>query len=130
MTIGALAKATGASIDTIRFYERRGLLPRPRRTAGGFRDYDAGAEVRLAAIARAKALGFTLEEILTLLHLADAPEADAQAVRDAAADRLDETERALADLTRRRDALAQLVATCGGPETSREACPILEEILV
>lgn len=129
MTIGALAEATGASVDTLRFYEKRGLLPRPRRTAGGFRDYDAGAVARMRAILRAKALGFTLEEVRTLLHLADAPADDAEAVRQTAADRLAETERALADLVRQRDALARLVEACDGPETHRHDCPILEEIL-
>lgn len=129
MTIGALAEATGASVDTLRFYEKRGLLPRPSRTAGGFRDYDAGAVERMRAILRAKALGFTLDEVRTLLHLADAPAADAEAVRQTAAERLAETEQALADLARQRDALARLVEACGGPETCRDDCPILEEIL-
>ena len=129
MRIGALAQATGLSIDTIRFYEKRGLLHAPRRTAGGFREYDAEAVGRLGAIVRAKALGFTLGEIRTLLHLAGAPEADAAHVREAAADRLAETERALTKLQRQRDDLARLVTACRGHETSRGECPILEEIL-
>ena len=85
MTIGALAEASGVSVDTIRFYERRGLLPPPPRTAGGFRDYGPEAAGRLATIARAKALGFTLAEAATLLRLREAPEADAAEVREAAA---------------------------------------------
>lgn len=129
MRIGALSESTGASVDTIRFYEKRGLLPPPRRTSGGFRDYGAEAADRLHAIASAKSLGFTLDEIRTLLRLADAPEADARAVRETAAARLAETERALAEMTRQRDALARLVDACGGPETPRHGCPILEEIL-
>ena len=128
MTIGALAEASGVSVDTIRFYERRGLLPPPPRTAGGFRDYGPEAVGRLAAVARAKALGFTLAEAATLLRLREAPEADAAEVREAAARRLAETEAAIAELERQRDDLAQLVDACGGSEIARTDCPILTEI--
>ncbi len=128
MTIGALAEASGVSVDTIRFYEKRGLIPKPPRTSGGFRDYDAEAIGRLAAIARAKALGFTLAETGAILTWNAAPEADAGAVREAAEDRLRETEAQIADLERQRRDLARLVAACGGEETAREDCPILSEI--
>ena len=128
MTIGTLAQTSGATVDTIRFYEKRGLLPPPPRTAGGFRDYDEGAVARLAAIARGKRLGFTLDEIRALLHWREVGEDDAALVRSVAADRLAQTERALADLARQRDELAALVGACGGAETPRHDCPILAEI--
>ena len=128
MTIGALAEASGASVDTIRYYEKRGLLPPPPRTAGGFRDYRPEAAARLAAIARAKALGFTLAETAAILAWNDAPEADAGAVREAAAERLRETEAQIAALERQRRDLARLVDACGGAATTRAECPILEEI--
>ena len=128
MRIGALAEASGVSVDTLRFYEKRGLLPPPARTPGGFRDYGPEAAERLGAIARGKRLGFTLGEIRALLNWREVGDADADAVRRVAADRLAETERALAKLTRQHDELAALVRACGGPETPRRACPILMEI--
>lgn len=129
MRIGQLSDAAGVPVDTVRYYEKRGLLPRPRRTPGGFRDYDDGALARLAAIARAKALGFTLAETAALLRLGDAPGADAADVRDRAAARLAETEAALAELVAQRDALRDLVHACGGAEVARSDCPILGQIL-
>ena len=129
MRIGELSDRAGVPVDTVRYYERRGLLPRPPRTPGGFRDYDGGAVARLAAIARAKALGFTLAETASLLRLGDDPTADAADVRARAAQRLEETEAALAELTTRRDALRDLVRACGGADVARSACPILGQIL-
>lgn len=128
MRISALADLSGVSVDTIRYYEREGLLDRPRRTPGGQRDFGDRAVRQLRAIGRAKELGFTLAEIRDLLRLGRDTEADAHEVRDAAARRLAETEAALADLTRQRDALAELVHACGGAETARHACPILVDI--
>ena len=128
MTIGALAEASGVSVDTIRFYEKRGLLPAPPRTAGGFRDFGPEAVERLASIARAKSLGFTLTETASLLRWRDVPEADAEAVRATAVERLRETEAALVDLERQRQGLARLVSACGGSRTVRSDCPILSEI--
>ena len=129
MRIGELSRRAGVAVDTVRYYEKRGLLPRPRRTPGGFRDYDDGAVARLAAIARAKALGFTLAETGALLRLGDAPDADAADVRARAADRLAETEAALAALRAQRDALRDLVDACRGADVARSDCPILGEIL-
>lgn len=129
MRIGALSERTGVPVDTLRYYEKRGLLAPPRRTPGGFRDYEASAVARLAAIARAKALGFTLAETAALLRLGDDPEADAAAVRARAAERLAETEAALVDLRARRDALADLVGACSGADVARSDCPILGQIL-
>jgi MerR family mercuric resistance operon transcriptional regulator len=80
-TIGRLADEVGVSIDTVRFYERRGLLPEPARTAGGYRAYTAEDTWRLRFILRAKDLGFTLREIADLL----AGDGDPETVRTAAA---------------------------------------------
>ena len=128
MRIGALAQAAAVSVDAVRYYEREGLLDRPRRTPGGQRDYGPDALGRLRAVARAKALGFTLSETAALLDLGRAPDADAGAVRAAAARRLAETEAALAELARQRDALAALVGACDGAATARRECPILAGI--
>ena len=72
LTIGAVAKRVGVAIDTIRYYEREGLLPEPERRASGYRSYDEGAVRQLRFIRRAKDLGFTLEEIRDLLALSAA----------------------------------------------------------
>ena len=69
MTIGKLSKATGATIDTIRFYEKSGLLPKPARTASGYRKYSREDEMRLSFVARARHLGFSLDEIAEILRL-------------------------------------------------------------
>ena len=129
MRIGELSARTGVPVDTLRYYETRGLLAPPRRTPGGFRDYDATAVARLAAIGRAKALGFTLAETAALLRLGGDPGADASAVRARAAARLAETEAALTEMQARRDALRDLVDACGGADVARSGCPILGEIL-
>lgn len=128
MRIRALADAAGVSIDTIRYYEKQGLLPKPPRTPGGLRDYGSEAIRQLEAIRRAKALGFSLAEIRDLLTLGTETAADAEAVRQRAAERLAETEIALADLKRQRDELAALVEACEGAHTSRHDCPILIEL--
>ena len=128
MRIRALADAAGVSVDTVRYYEKEGLLEPPPRTPGGQRDYGPDAARQLAAIRRAKALGFTLAEVRDLLRLGADPSADAEAVRQHAAERLAETEAAIAALRRRRDELAALVEACDGAETERRACPILAEL--
>src|SRR3546814_11894879 len=69
LTIGAVARRVGVAIDTIRYYEREGLLPEPQRRASGYRSYDESAVAQLRFIRRAKDLGFTLEEIRELLAL-------------------------------------------------------------
>lgn len=128
MRISALADASGVSIDTIRFYEKQGVLDKPPRTPGGLRDYGPDAIRQLEAIRRAKALGFSLAEIGDLMRLGTDSEASAAAVRQRAAQRLAETEVALADLHRQRDELAALVHACEGAGTTRGDCPILVEL--
>ena len=129
MTIGQLAARTDASPDTIRYYEREGLLPKPARTAGNFRDYDEAAAERLRAIARAKRLGFTLADIRHLFGLASEPGADAAAVRAHASRRLSRLEAQIARLQRQRNALRTLIDACGGAGVSRAQCPILADTL-
>jgi DNA-binding transcriptional MerR regulator len=89
MTIGRLAEAAGVSIDTVRFYERKGVLPEPPRTAAGYRVYGESDHWRLGFVLRAKQLGFTLREIVELLDRVDVGDGDAaDAVRVAAAEKL------------------------------------------
>jgi MerR family copper efflux transcriptional regulator len=123
MNIGQLARLAGVPIDTVRYYERQQLLPAPARSAAGYRRYEEGDVLRLNFIRRAKALGFTLEEIKDLLAISAARDDIAQ-VKAAATTKLAVVEERLAELQRVRDALRGLIEACpghGDPST----CPIL-----
>ena len=109
MNIGQLSRRTGVPIDTVRYYEKQRLLPPPTRSASGYRHYEADDVLRLNFIRRAKVLGFTLDEIRDLLALSSARDGDMAAIRAAAADKLADVERRLAELTRMRDGLRTLV---------------------
>ena len=128
LTIGKLANAAGVGIDTVRFYERAGLLKEPHRTAAGYRLYAGSDVARLRFIRRAKALGFSLEEIAELLRLNDGG-GRRGAVRALAAQRLAEIEQKLTELSRMRDTLRHLVHQCCG-EGPLAGCPIIEAVLV
>ena len=127
LTIGKLASAAGVGVDTVRFYERAGLLNKPPRTASGYRLYDAADAARLRFIRRAKALGFSLEEIVELLKLNDGG-GRRSAVRALAERRLAEIEQKLVDFKRMRDTLRELLHKCHG-EGSLEGCPIIETVV-
>ncbi|MEO6186056.1 MAG: MerR family transcriptional regulator [Steroidobacteraceae bacterium] len=122
-SIGRLAKAAGVGIDAIRFYERIGLLPTPRRTAAGYRLYAADDQHRLEFIRRAQDLGFSLEEIASLLKLSRPGGSVAQA-RALAAAKLEVVEGKLAELQRLQHALRALVDECPGSGEAAH-CPIL-----
>lgn len=128
MTIGRLAEAAGVPTDTVRYYERRGLLAEPRRTAGGYRDYDEGALRRLRALRRAQALGFTLDEASGLLALSRDAHADAEAVHERTVEKIADLDARIAELERTRDALAELAEACGGKHETRAECPILRAL--
>ena len=124
MNIGQLSRRTGVPIDTVRYYEKQRLLPPPTRSASGYRHYEGDDVLRLNFIRRAKVLGFTLDEIRDLLALSSARDGDMAAIRAAAADKLADVERRLAELTRMRDGLRTLVEACPGHGTL-DQCPIL-----
>lgn len=127
MKIGELAKRAGAGIDTVRFYERQGLLPQPQRQASGYRRYAASDIARLRFIRRSKALGFTLVEIRDLLALSDHREDDMAGLKETAIEKLADVEVKLAELTRIRDGLRTLLASCPG-YGALEQCPILNAL--
>jgi Cu(I)-responsive transcriptional regulator len=114
MTIGALARATGTKPETIRYYERSGLLPAPERTQGNYRDYSPAHLGRLRFLRRLRALDFSLAEIRAMLELADEPDADCAAVSAIARSHLEEVERKLADLEALRQRLRAIVGRCTG----------------
>jgi MerR family transcriptional regulator, copper efflux regulator len=98
-----VARLSGVSADTIRLYERRGLLPRPARTAGNYRQYPAGTAERVRLVRRALAIGFTLEELRVVLASRDRGEAPCRAVRTLAAEKLEALEARLAEMAVLRD---------------------------
>ncbi|MGH8146108.1 MAG: heavy metal-responsive transcriptional regulator [Rhodanobacteraceae bacterium] len=126
-TIGALARRAGVGIDTIRYYEREGLLPEPQRRASGYRDYGPGVVERLRFIRRAKDLGFTLEEIRELLALSMDRERGVSGVKQRAERRLGDVELRIRELQRMKRGLKQLIAACPG-HGALEHCPILRAL--
>jgi MerR family mercuric resistance operon transcriptional regulator len=126
VTIGALAKLAAVGIDTVRFYERRGLLPAPGRTTSGYRLYTQDSVARIHFIRRAKRLGFTLDEIQTLLRLQDQGGAKAE-VRELTRHKLIEIDTRIRDLERIRSVLQELARSCSG-KGNVDSCPIIEAI--
>ena len=126
LTIGRAAKQAGVGVDTIRFYEQRGLLPEPARTGAGYRLYGSDTIERLSFIRRAKTLGFSLEEIGTLLDLQDngGPKAEVKAITRR---KLDQIDTRIADLQRMRSVLQSLNHDCSG-RGSVDSCPIIEAL--
>lgn len=127
LTVGKLAKRTGVAVETLRYYERRGLLPQAERTASGYRLFRPEAVQRLRFIRRAQALGFSLDEIAELLSLSDDPGRSAAAVKALTRSKIDDIEARIRDLQRMKRALAQLDRSCDGHGSTRD-CPILASL--
>lgn len=114
LTIGDLAAATGTKVETIRYYERIGLLPRPARSGGNYRVYGDAELARLSFVRRARDLGFSLQQVRALLSLADDRGRDCATVDALARSHLSEVERKIADLAALREELSALLASCDG----------------
>jgi len=127
MKIGELSRKTGLTRDSIRFYEKEGLLTPDQRTHSGYRDFTEAAVTRILAIRRARELGFTLPEIAELLQLAEYQQGDAKDVHERALHKLADLDRRIQALQRMRDSLAELAQACGG-HGPRSSCPILESL--
>lgn len=126
ITIKQFAARAGVNVTTIRFYERKGLLPNPARASSGYRSYSDSDVTRIRFIRRAHDLGFTLTEILELIDLQKDPAGCAQ-VHDMIAQRMKEVERQLASLRAIKTALAQHERQCFG-EKSPDFCPLLKAL--
>lgn len=124
MTIGALADAAGVNVPTIRYYERRGIIAEPPRTASGYRQYDQSVVRRILFIRRAQDLGFTLQEIQDLLGLRVHDPASCEVVEEATRSKLRSVESKLRELERLRGILNRLLQSCADRETTSE-CPVL-----
>jgi MerR family mercuric resistance operon transcriptional regulator len=125
LKIGQLARAAGITVETIRYYQRRGLIACPPKPVNGFRDYGEPLLQRLHFIKRAKSLGFTLDEIAHLLRLSEADCADVQQL---AQHKLDQVSLKISHLQRLQQALEQLLDQCH-QRPSDAHCPIIETLL-
>ncbi|PAY03867.1 MerR family transcriptional regulator [Bradyrhizobium sp. UFLA03-84] len=114
LTIGQLGRATDTKIETIRYFEKIGLLPAPRRTAGNYRSYAAEHLQRLGFIRRTRDLGFTIEQVRELLKLAAHGEKPCEEVDQLVVRHLEVTERKIAALTRLRRELRETLDSCQG----------------
>ena len=127
LTIGQVAHQSGVGIETVRFYEREGLLTKPARTASGYRQFDEEVIARLLFIQRAKELGFTLNEIKELLSLRVDPDTSCEDVRTRAEVKIADIENKIATLTRMKKALVRLSQECCEKDSGAE-CPILDAL--
>lgn len=123
LSIGALAKAADVNVETIRYYQRRGLLNVPRSVAGTIRRYGEDSLNRLAFIRRAQSLGFTLSEIERLLTLDGSR--DRQRARESAQTKIKDIDARIADMKAVRQALTKLVSECANDHQHR-SCPIID----
>lgn len=126
LTRGELARLTGCNIETIRYYEKVGLLPDPPRTGAGYRIYSAAHASRLRFILRSRDLGFTMEDIRGLLGLDDGTAPSCADVRERTERHLADIRAKIADLQRMEAVLSATAARCSGAEVPD--CPVLDAI--
>lgn len=126
ITIGKASALTGCNIETIRFYEKKGLIPAPNRTDGGHRLYSPAATDRLIFIRRCRELGFGMLDIRQLLSLVDGQEVTCERVKSIVDAHLLATRERIADLRRMEDMLRDLSESCGGGDVPD--CPIIEAL--
>lgn len=127
LTIGKVAREAGLGVETVRFYEREGLLEQPARRPSGYREYASDAVARLRFIKQAQRLGFTLREIKELLSLKLDPDATRAQVREQAVAKVEDIDRRIWELKRMKKALVPLIEACDG-HGALEGCPILDAI--
>lgn len=127
MTIGKVAKGAAVGIETVRFYEREGLIEKPPRLNSGYRTYPADTVDRVWFIKRAKELGFSLKEIKELMALRIAPGTTCGQIRKRAEAKIEDIEDKISSLQRMKQALRKLNAACGGKGSVSE-CPILDAL--
>jgi len=126
-TIGQVAKRAGVGVETVRFYERRGLIKQPRKRSSGYRVYPEDVVHRIRFIRHAKDLGFTLNEIGELLSLRPDPHGSCDAVKQSAEAKVADIEEKIGSLTRMQHSLGRLIDACENRSDTAE-CPILEAL--
>lgn len=127
LTIGQVAEQAGIGLETVRFYERKGLIEEPARKASGYRQFDVRVVARLRFIRRAKELGFTLAEIKDLLSLRIDPGSTCSDVKIRAEAKIADISEKIRSLQLMKKALLKLTKECQGQGTTSE-CPILEAL--
>jgi len=127
LSIGQLAKRANVNLETIRYYERRGMLPQPPRNKSGYRQYSQEDVKRTDFIKRCQALGFSLKEIAELLSLRVDPNSTCADMKRRIEEKISDVERKVADLNRIREALLRLSDRCTGKGPIGK-CPVLEEL--
>jgi Hg(II)-responsive transcriptional regulator len=127
LSIGQVARRAGVGVETIRFYEREGLLEEPPRRASGYRQYSEQVVKRIHFIKRAQQLGFSLKEITELLLLRVDEHTSCEEVKQHTEAKIAEVERKVVELQRMQQALLQVAALCTG-EGSATACPMLDAL--
>lgn len=125
LSIGQIAHRAGIGVETVRFYERQGILQKPPRSKSGYRKYQPEAVLRLCFIKKAKEVGFSLKEIKELLSLRLDMDATCEDVRSRAAAKISDIEQKIQALQRMKQALTDLTAACSGDGPISE-CPILQ----
>jgi MerR family mercuric resistance operon transcriptional regulator len=126
LTIAGVADAAGVGVETVRYYERRGLIEQPKQKVGAYRRYDSKHVARIRFIKRAQELGFTLEEIEGLLELQDGT--DRRSIRSIATRRLEQIRTRIADLRRIEKALGHVLHECEA-RAGTPQCPIIDAML-
>lgn len=126
LTRGDLARVTGCNIETIRYYEKTGLLPDPPRTAAGYRIYSAAHATRLRFVLRARELGFSMEDIRGLMGLEDGAAPTCAEVKERTERHLADVRAKIADLRRIEKVLSVTAARCSGEDAPN--CPVLETL--
>ncbi|MGQ0715616.1 MAG: MerR family transcriptional regulator [Gemmatimonadaceae bacterium] len=126
VSIGTLSNKTGVNIETIRYYERIGVMPAPERTAGGFRTYREDHLKRLSFIRRGRELGFSLADLRGLLRLVDGHAYTCAEVRAMTLQHVAETRRKIADLRRLERVMSDMAAKCTGRRVP--GCPIIDAL--
>jgi MerR family mercuric resistance operon transcriptional regulator len=126
ITIGEMSRRTGVNIETVRYYERVGVMPKPRRTEGGHRAYDGDQLKRLHFVRRSRELGFSLDEVRAMLRLVDDGALTCGEIHAMTVDHLADIKRKIADLRRLEKALASMAAECSRGDIPD--CPIIETL--
>lgn len=127
LTIGTVARVAGVNVETIRFYERRGLVAQPLKPREGYREYSPETVSRIRFIRRAQEIGFSLREIEELLSLRADPRTDCREVREKACAKLEIVDQKIGELEKVRAALNEVISACPGRGALR-ACSILEAL--
>lgn len=126
MTIGKLAQAAGVGVETIRFYERKGIIKRPSRLEGGFRRYSSEDVARVRFVKRAQELGFTLREVKELLEIQSKRKMTGAQVRATAKAKIQEIQQKISDLKSMEGSLKELCRVCGEGEQAIRECKIFD----